>query len=108
MAQLTNIDAQAQKFFSIRSLDSFLSNLVPLIVTIGAVAALFFLFWGGISFITSGGDKEAAKSARERITAAVVGLAILAVVWVLWRLIVYFLGLSPSVTGPFKLNIPAP
>ncbi len=108
MAQLTNIDQQAQKFFSIKSFDQFLPSLIQLIFVVGALSALLFLFWGGISYITSGGDKEAAKGAKEKITTAVVGLAILAVVWVLWRLIVYFLGLSPSASGPFRINIPAP
>lgn len=108
MAKLTNIDAQIQPFFAIRSIDQFLPNVIQLVLILGSIATLFYLFWGGISFITAAGDKEAVKTAREKITHAVLGLAILAAVWVLWRAIVYFLGLSSSVTGPFKINVPAP
>src|SRR3989344_5378616 len=108
MANLTDIDTQVQPFFAIRSLDTFLPNLIQIILVVSALAALLYLFWGGISYITSGGDKEATKTAREKITNAVAGLAILAVVWVLWRLIVYFLGLSPSAGGPFRIQIPTP
>ncbi|OGY17615.1 MAG: hypothetical protein A2786_00015 [Candidatus Chisholmbacteria bacterium RIFCSPHIGHO2_01_FULL_52_32] len=108
MANLTDIDTQVQPFFAIRSLDTFLPNLIQIVLVIGALAALLFLFWGGVSYITSGGDKEATKAAREKITNAVIGLAILAIVWVLWRLIVYFLGLSPGFRGPFRIQIPTP
>lgn len=108
MATLTNIDSQVKPFFAIRSLDTFLPNLIQVVIIIGSLATLLYLFWGGISFITAGGDKEAMKTAKEKITNAVVGLIILAIVWVLWRLIVYFLGLSPSSTGPFRFNVPAP
>jgi len=105
---VTDIDSQVSGFFAIKSIDAFLPNLIQVIFFIGALTALLFLFWGGISYITSGGDKEATKSAREKITNAVIGLAILAVVWVLWGLITYFLGLTPNLRGPFRINIPTP
>ena len=108
MANLTDIDTQVRPFFAIKSFDQFLPNLIQVVFIIGALAALLFLFWGGISYITSGGDKEATKTAREKITNAIVGLAILAVVWVLWRIILYFLGLDDSVRGPVKIQIPKP
>ena len=79
---VTDIDSQVSGFFAIKSIDAFLPNLIQV--------------------------KEATKSAREKITNAVIGLAILAVVWVLWRLITYFLGLTPNLRGPFRINIPTP
>src|SRR3972149_7878514 len=105
---VTDIDSQVSGFFAFKSFDQFLPNLIQVVFIIGAIVALFFLFWGGIAYITSGGDKEATKAAREKITNAVIGLAILAVVWVLWRLIIFFLGLTPNLRGPFRINIPTP
>jgi len=34
------------------------------------------LLWGGIQWITAGGDKEAAQNAQKRLTSALVGLMI--------------------------------
>ena len=34
------------------------------------------LLWGGIGYITAGGDKEATQNASKRISAALIGLAI--------------------------------
>ena len=105
---VTDIDSQVSGFFAFKSFDQFLPNLIQVVFIIGAIVALFFLFWGGIAYITSGGDKEATKAAREKITNAVIGLAILAVVWVLWRLIIYFLGIGDTIRGPIRLQIPEP
>jgi hypothetical protein len=104
---LTNIDAEARKLFPVKTIDDFLPNLVQVIFILGTVIALVFVFWGGISYISAGGDKEATKKAQERITHTIVGLAILSSIWVIWRLVVYFLGLSSSATGGFQIPIPS-
>ena len=41
-----------------------------------ALAAFFYLILGGFQWITSGGDKAGTEAAREKITAAFIGLAI--------------------------------
>ncbi len=45
-----------------------------LIVTI--ILAIYFLIWGGISWITSGGDKARLEAARKRIIFAIIGLIV--------------------------------
>lgn len=40
------------------------------------VGALLFLIWGGIQWITSGGDKSGVDAARKKIVYAVVGLVV--------------------------------
>jgi len=63
---------------------------------VGAVLlTLFFLVYGGISFITSGGDKQKVVQARLRITYAIVGLIII----FLSFFIINFIG------GLFGLNL---
>jgi Na+/proline symporter len=105
---LTNIDKQVRGFFKIKSLGPFIENLIQVIIAIGSVIALLYLFLGGIEFITSGGNQEKTKTAKDKITQAIFGLAILAVVWILWRLVIYFLGLSTTPQGPFEIRIPEP
>jgi hypothetical protein len=46
---------------------------------------------GGIEWITSGGDKGKTESARNKITAAVIGLVILAASWAILGLVLQFL-----------------
>lgn len=43
---------------------------------IATLLALVFLLWGGISWITSGGDKAGIETARKRITFALIGLVV--------------------------------
>ena len=106
--KLTNIDQQVDSFFKIQDLSVFFENLFQVIIGLGSIITLFYLLWGGIEFITSGGNQEATKSAKDKITQSLFGLAILAIVWILWRLAVYFLGLSPSPGGQFDITIPEP
>jgi len=47
------------------------------VITLGGLAVLLFLLWGGLSWLTSGGDKTKVEAARDRITSALVGMAIL-------------------------------
>lgn len=42
----------------------------------GAVIAIFFLIWGGIKWITAGGDKTKVQAARDTIIGAIIGLII--------------------------------
>ncbi len=55
-----------------------LSNIIKIIFSVAVLAVLFMLIFGAFQWITSGGDKEGVTKARERITHALVGLAILA------------------------------
>ncbi|KKT45479.1 MAG: hypothetical protein UW37_C0046G0008 [Candidatus Gottesmanbacteria bacterium GW2011_GWA2_44_17] len=110
MAKLTNIDAEVSRgnFFKFDSIGDFVVNIFQVALILGSVMTFLYLVWGGIQWITSGGNQEAAKSAKEKITDAITGLALLAAVWVIWRLIIYFLGITTSVRGPFNLRLPQP
>ena len=46
------------------------------VLVIAAVIALFFLIWGGVKWILSGGDKGKVEAARNTIIAAIIGLII--------------------------------
>jgi len=110
MARLTNIEKQINKtnFFKFQSLGDFIENIIQVAIAFAALLSLLWLIWGGIEFITSGGNQDSTKSAKDKITSALFGLGIIAVVWALWRLILYFLGLSPTTQGPLDITIPKP
>lgn len=71
-----------------------ISNLVGGLLVAGFLLALVFLLTGGISWITSGGDKAALEKARNQITHAVIGIIIVAAAWAMATLAGGFLGLD--------------
>lgn len=86
-----------------RTLGNFISNAVTLVIAFGAIMVLFMLIWGAFEWITSGGDKENVAKARNRILNALIGLAVLAVVFALARFIGLFTGLDIT-----NINVPTP
>ena len=83
------------------NLGSLLGGIVGVAIVIALVLAFLWLIWGGIEWITSGGDKTQTEAARNRITTALVGLGIVAASWAIMRLVGFFFGIDP-----FALNIP--
>src|SRR3989339_1689060 len=61
---------------------------------VAALLVFMYLIWGGIQWITSGGDKGKTQEARDRITAALVGLAVVASAWAVMLIISYFFGIN--------------
>ena len=59
------------------------------------------LVWGGVQWITSGGDKENTQKAKDRLTSALVGLGIIGGAWALMKLVEFFFGIS--ILGGFTL-----
>ena len=78
----------------ITDLGQLISAAVGTLLIISALLAFVFLILGGIQWITSGGDKGKTEEARNRITAALVGLAIVAAAWAIVQLISTFFGID--------------
>jgi hypothetical protein len=89
-----NLGIQRPPGFQIEDLGKFISNAAGLALIIAAILVFIFLIWGGIQWITSGGDKGKTEEARNRITAALVGLAIVAAAWAVVQLISTFFGID--------------
>ena len=64
-----------------------ITNAFSLIMTIAALITFVYLIMGAIGWLTSGGDKGKVEEARNKITAAVIGLLILAASWAVFTLI---------------------
>lgn len=59
------------------TLQTFIGNFVTIALGVGGIIAFFMLVWGGIEYITAGGDKEATQKSVKRITNALIGLSLL-------------------------------
>lgn len=49
---------------------------ITMLFIVSFLLALVFLIWGGINWITSGGEKEGIEKARKKITFAIIGLVV--------------------------------
>jgi hypothetical protein len=77
--------------------------LISAVFVIAGLIAFVFLIWGGIQWITSGGDKAGVEGAQKRIQAALIGLLIVAASWAIMSLVAKFLGIDI-----FNLNFATP
>lgn len=69
------------------TIPNLISALIRLTVVVAAIVFFFILVIGGIQWIASGGDKANTEAARNRITAALVGLVIVFAAWAIVALI---------------------
>lgn len=53
-----------------------ISNVLNFLFILAAVVAVIFLIWGGVKWITAGGDKTKVQAARETIIGAIIGLVV--------------------------------
>lgn len=74
------------------AISNFLSSVIFLLYEIALVAVTIYLIWGAVEWIFSGGDKEKVGAARKRITTALVGLILLAVVFAILNVFEVFTG----------------
>ena len=77
---------------------SVVSSAVTIILIIATLIALFFLIWGGLRWILSGGDKAKVTAARDTIVAAIVGLVLSLLAYAILNL-VFLIVTKHSLTG---------
>lgn len=85
--------------FKITDLGGFISSVIGFGIVLAGIASLLYLLWGGFDWITSGGDKTALENARNKITHAIIGLAIVVAVWAIFGLVQTFLGIRITSGG---------
>lgn len=90
-----NVGGVNNGFFKLCDLQisTLIGPFVNFLFIIAVVAALLYLVWGGLKWLTSGGDKTAVQAAREHILAAIIGLVIIFLSYfILNFILVFFLG----------------
>lgn len=69
------------------TLGNFVAGLVTLVFVVAGIIALFYLIWGGIKWLISGGDKSNIETAQGHIVASIIGLVIIFVSFVVLNII---------------------
>ncbi|MBU1088422.1 pilin [Patescibacteria group bacterium] len=70
------------------------SGAISLIMLVVALIFFFMLVWGGLRWVMSQGDKTNVENARNQITNALIGLAIVFAAWAIMKLIEILFGIS--------------
>lgn len=71
-----------------------ISTVITFLLIAAVVVALFYLIYGGIRWITSGGDKGKVDEARKHVIAAIVGLIIAFVAYFIIQIVLNVFGLG--------------
>lgn len=92
LAQNTTVSDIKTPSFFFDDVGILINKALNFVMVLGALLVFMYLIWGGIEWITSGGDKGKTEAARNKITAAVLGLIVLAAAWAILGLVLKFLG----------------
>ena len=68
-----------------------ITNIAGWVLWIAGALALIYLIYGGIIYITAGGNEDRAKIGKSALLSAIVGLVIIALVYVIIRSVQYLL-----------------
>lgn len=90
--EIATIEVENLGFFT--DIGELINKALRFVMVIAALLVFLYLIWGGIEWITSGGDKGKTESARNKITAAVIGLIVVAASYAILQLALTFLGVG--------------
>lgn len=102
-AQQQEVDLRSPGFFDTDiSINTVVRFGINALFFVAILAALFFLIWGGVKWIISGGDKEKVSGARSTIIAAIIGLILVILSYVILNFVLQLFGLG----GINELDVP--
>lgn len=102
----------------LNDIENTVANVISVVVGLGFIAALVLLIMTGIKYLISGGEPKAIQAAHLTLTFALLGVALLAISWLILQLIANFTGVDVTVfdikslcklgTDPLKFCTPWP
>lgn len=79
---------------TIGCLEDYVKRAIAFIFPLVGVVALIFLVFGGIRFILSGGEPKAVESAKKTITYALLGLAVIFSIFLIFGILTTMTGID--------------
>ena len=80
----------------ITDIGKLISTGISVVIIVSGILVFVFLVWGGVEWLTSGGDKTKIENARSKLTNALIGVAIIAAAYAVWTLALTFFGVDVS------------
>lgn len=88
------LEAAGNPWSNVQTVQTLVPALIKLVLIAAVVVFFFLLLWGGIRWITAGGDKEKLAGAQKTLTAALIGIVILLSAWAIIALVQNFFGIT--------------
>jgi TRAP-type C4-dicarboxylate transport system permease small subunit len=76
---------------TLRDFEATFYNLLTAILALAGITVFIMLIIGGFRYITSGGDPKSTESAKNTITYAVAGLLVIALAYIIIRVVQQFI-----------------
>lgn len=77
--------------------------ILRIVIPLAALALFVMILIGGFKFLTSAGDQKATASAKQTITYAIMGIVLMVLAYLIFKIIYFFTGVDV-----FKFVIPGP
>jgi TRAP-type C4-dicarboxylate transport system permease small subunit len=79
------------------TLGDVVNKLMSFLVPLASIVLFIVLIMGGYDFLMSQGNAEKIKSGRAKITAGIIGFILIALAFVITKLVAYILGLGEGI-----------
>ncbi|HEV2339722.1 MAG TPA: hypothetical protein VGT05_03055 [Patescibacteria group bacterium] len=89
--------------FQASQLGHVVGTAITFVFVITGIIALFYLVWGGIKWLMSGGDEKAVETAQHHIVAAIIGLVIIFLSYLVVNVALQFFTNGATSLGNFTL-----
>ena len=76
-----------------------INNVVPFVIALAGIILFLVLMWGGFDYVTSQGAPEKLKTANAKITAGIIGFVLLALAFLITRVLAYVFGIGGGTFG---------
>jgi hypothetical protein len=79
---------------NITGLETIFGNIIRAALALGGIALFIMIIIGGFTYLSSSGDSKKAESAKNTVTYAILGVVLLALAYLILRLIASFTGVN--------------
>jgi len=93
LAQTDSVDVKSIKGVPVldgnsTDLMTVVNSVVNIVLVVIGILAVFYMVYGGVMYVTSGGDAEKASKGRTAITNAIIGVVIIMIALLLYNYVV--------------------
>lgn len=82
---------------TIKDIEVIFRLILNIVVRFAGIAVFIMIIIGGFQYLTAGGDPKKAESAKNTLTYAILGLALLILAWFILKFIHIFTGINVTI-----------
>jgi hypothetical protein len=106
--QKISFDKEVIEVPTLKCLEIVFSNILTVATSLSVFALFVMLIVGGFRYLTSGGDPKATAAAQQTMTFAIIGIALMAIVFLVFKIIEALTGVNITTFSIPSSVTPAP